>query len=83
MELDGESQFDEVIEEMQDELSPPTLQEFELGMALSCLMDAIINPEDWSSYELRMMLSKSDEILAVWLDKYETMMLEYNALGEE
>jgi len=82
MEINDESKFDEIIGNMQEELSPPTLQEFELGMALACLMDAIVNPDDWRDDAVDSMLDKADSLLEVWLYKYESMMNEYNNLGE-
>lgn len=70
---------EQIIEEMQNIISPPTMLELDLGRCLWVLRDAKSNPGEYTSEHVENVEAYSDELLEIWSNKY----YDYVVINEE
>lgn len=66
-----------IFDELDKEIDPPTLEEFNLGMCLAAIRDMLDNPDEYGEDIescLIGVLERADECLVHWSNKYSQYM---------
>jgi hypothetical protein len=74
---------EDILAEYEQELDPPTLLEFNLGMCLGTLLDILDHPDDWEPDSLDNMLNTATEWIETFVEKYGDIMEEYSKRAAE